>query len=405
MPVCFVIFGITGDLAKTKLIPAIYQLYLKGLLPKKFKIIGFSRRDIPLTDFHRYIAKIIGQNDTKFLKRFIYVQGQFNYQADYKKLGEELSKIDDLEFKECSHKLFYLAVPPIWYGPIAERLSRSGLTIPCGGKKGWTRILVEKPFGKDIKTARKLNLKLGNLFKEEQIFRIDHYLAKETSQKILDFRFKSGKLEKYWNNKYIEGVKIELLEKEGVKDRGAFYDRIGALRDVGQNHLLQMLALTAMNRPRSFQAKSIRNERAKVLENILPISKRNMAKYVSRGQYKKYKKEKGVKKDSTTETYFKMTIHLKNPRWRNVAFQLESGKAMPRDRSSVKIIFKNSQKPVNFDYHGRPKSKFMDAYEKVLFDCVRGDHTIFNSTREVEAAWEFITPILKNWWMLPLDMY
>ena len=404
MPVCFVIFGITGDLSRSKLIPAIFNLYKRRQLPNKFKVVGYSRRDIAPADFRNYVKEIIGKDDRKFLDHFTYVQGQFDPAADYRKLSAALSAVDDLEFGECSHKLFYLAVPPIHYGLIAKRLSASGLTIPCGGRTGWTRVLIEKPFGRDITTARKLNLELAKLFKEEQIFRIDHYLGKAASQKILDFRFAGGSREKNWNNKYIERLEIDLLEKEGVKHRGAFYDEIGALRDVGQNHILQMLALTTMRRPRSLSSGAIRAERAKILESLRPFKPGELKEVVRRGQYEGYRKEEGVDHGSQTETFFDMTVELMNKNWKGVPIKLRSGKGLPENRVEARVYFKRILKPVKFDYRHQGKNR-MDAYEKVLLDCVRGDQTIFTSTREVEAAWEFITPILRLWKKLPLTVY
>ncbi len=405
MPVCFVIFGITGDLSQTKLIPSIFNLYRKGALPKNFKVVGYSRRDISPQDFNTYIQKIVGKNDKKFLKHFIYVQGQFNRAANYGKLSAALSKIDESEFKECSNKLFYLAVPPKWYGLISKHLSASGLTIPCGGKLGWTRILVEKPFGHDITTARKLNLELAKLFREEQIFRIDHYLGKEAYRKILDFRFVSGKLERFWNHKYIERVEIDLLEKKGVGRRAAFYDQVGALRDVGQNHMLQMLALVAMKRPRSFKAEDIRKERAGILENIEIFNQSELKKNVHRGQYQGYREEKGVARNSQTETFFDLNLKLRDKNWRGVSFRLRSGKALKENKVEIRIYFKEGLKNINFNYSHQDKRNSADAYENVLMDCVSGDQTIFTSTKEVEAAWKFITPILKKWKKLPLIIY
>lgn len=405
MPACFVIFGITGDLAQKKLLPALFQLYKHGKLPNKFKVVGYSRRQIRRREFVAYlkkslknVGKIAPKDFSNFASHIIYIQGHFEPLGDYKRLGSTLSSIDEIEFKECSNKLFYLAVPPKWYGLIATNLSNSGLTIPCGGKDGWTRVLIEKPFGKDIETSRKLNLLLGKLFKEEQIYRIDHYLGKEASSKILDFRFKKGKWEKYWNDKYIKQIEVRLLESKDINHRGAFYDQIGALRDVGQNHLLQMLALTVMEKPQTYQPNEIRKLRAAVLKKVKKPSK------IIRAQYQGYLKEKGVSPRSQTETYFRLETKLDFPRWRKTKVILESGKALSESQVEVRVIFKNKLKPVVFDYT-KIRTQSADAYEKVLLDCVLGDQTIFNSTEEVEAAWCFITPILRNQKKFDLKSY
>ncbi len=436
-----VIFGATGDLAKRKLFGALNSLSDQKKLPAKFKIIGFARDKISNRDFQ----KIAGTKSAS------YQAGLFENLDAYKDLGKSLLATDG-EFKTCSNKLFYLAVAPKYYKTIFENLAQSGLTIPCSGGEGWTRVLVEKPFGEDADTAQELDELLSKLFREEQIFRIDHYLARETMQNILTFRFSNRIFEPLWNNQYIDKVELKLLEKEGVGERGAFYDDIGALRDVGQNHMLQMLALIAMGHPQRFDAAAIRRERAKILEALRPIKKSAIGVCTERGQYKEYLKLKGVKPDSSTETYFKVKVFVDNARWSGTPFYMESGKSMAENRVELNVHFKEAapcfcpiphtghkhqnmisfqvkpregitlrfwakkpglqndieSKNLTLEYGGRaiPETQG-EAYEKVLFDCIQGEQMLFASTEEVSAAWRFIMPILKGWErdLAPLKIY
>ncbi|MBP9701359.1 MAG: glucose-6-phosphate dehydrogenase [Candidatus Pacebacteria bacterium] len=439
-PTIFVIFGITGDLAQRKLLPSLLSLYVKKLLPEKFAIIGVSRRMLSREEFRQFVRDEINikfgqyrEEDVKhFLDHMSYVQGSFDTDDMYTRLAERLQSIDKQQFKTCSNKLFHLSVPPTLYENILDHLSNSGLTLPCGGDEGWTRVLIEKPFGNDSETAKKLDKKLGELFKEDQIFRIDHYLAKEALQNILVFRFANSLFEPIWNNKHIDKVHIKLFEKIDLEGRGAFYDNVGALRDVGQNHVLQMLALIAMEQPEVLDAEHIRKERAKILKNL-------QCEDIVRGQYSGYREEKGVADGSMTETYFRIEAHIDTGRWKKTPFFLESGKALDEAKTEIDIYFKNKTeeqniltfriqpdegikirfwvkkpglgmeieaKPLKFKYSDFPsKESIPDAYEKVIYDAFVGDQTLFTSTDEVLAAWKFITPILKNWGDLPLERY
>lgn len=439
-PTIFVIFGITGDLAQRKLLPSLLSLYTKKLLPEKFAIIGVSRRLLSREEFRQFIRDEINikfgqyrEEDVKhFLDHMSYVQGSFDTDDMYTRLAERLQSIDKQQFKTCSNKLFHLSVPPTLYENILDHLSSSGLTVPCGGEEGWTRVLIEKPFGNDIDTAKKLDKKLGELFKENQIFRIDHYLAKEALQNILVFRFANSLFEPLWNNKYVDKVHIKLLEKIDVEGRGAFYDGVGALRDVGQNHVLQMLALIAMEEPETLDAEHIRKERAKILKYL-------SCEDIVRGQYSGYREEKGVADGSMTETYFRIEAHIDTGRWKRTPFFLESGKALDESKTEIDIYFKSKteqqniltfrvqpdegikirfwvkkpglgmeieSKPLKFKYSDFPNKEVIpDAYEKVIYDAFVGDQTLFTSTDEVLAAWKFITPITKNWESLPLERY
>lgn len=456
VPTIFVILGVTGDLALRKLIPALLSLYVKRELPKRFAVVGFARRHFSREEFRQLVREEMhikpGQYKEEEVKHFLdhmsYEQGMFDSVEAYQRLAQKLKSTDDT-WKQCSNKLFHLATPPSHYEAILDRLAESGLTIPCGGDLGWTRILIEKPFGNDVETARLLDKKLGKLFKEEQIFRIDHYLAKEALQNIMSFRFANTLFEPLWNRHHIDKVHIKLLEKLGIEDRGSLYDQVGALKDVGQNHLLQMLAFIAMEEPTSFEAGPIRKERARVLSKLRKISGRTISKFAVRGQYEGYMSEPGVKSDSQTETYFRIESYIDNARWKNVPFFLESGKAMAESRVEICIYFKQPGrrqtpdkglverqnvltfriqpdegikigfwvKTPGYSQEIEPKVlKFKyidavdpdtvpDAYERVLHDAVIGDQTLFASTDEVLSAWRFITPIVNVWRTIALTFY
>lgn len=442
-PTTLVIFGATGDLAKSKLYVALYSMFKKGALPPRFKIIGFARSELSSLEFHELIAQSIGQRreDEKFFTLVQYQSGLFEDIAAYQKI-EKILTDRDKKTKACSNKLFYLAVAPKYYKTILGNLSLSGLNIPCSDNDGWTRVLVEKPFGEDAQAARQLDEYLARLFREEQIFRIDHYLARETMQNIVSFRFSNAIFEPIWNNNYIAGVEIKLLEKGGVGERGAFYDEIGALRDVGQNHLLQMLALVAMGHPQRFEAGAIRRERGKILESLREFTDSEVQKYTTRGQYEGFRELLEVKRDSQTETYFKVKAFIDNARWNGVPFYLEGGKGLSENRVEINIHFKATspcfcppphenhlhqnkltfsvkpreeivlrfwtKKPgvafdleprrLAFEYKsGAVSETRAEAYEKVLFDCIEGEQMLFASSEEVAAAWQFIMPILRGW--------
>ncbi len=455
IPTILIIFGGTGDLSRRKLLPALFDLYENDLLPDMLKVVGVARRKLS-DDEYRTFAKIAIRKSSdrvydekkidKFLEHVVYHSGNFTIPESYKKLSEKLISIED-SFGVCSNKLFYLSVSPLFYDLIFKELANSGLTIPCSQETGWTRVLVEKPFGEDVKTAKELDEKLGLLFNEEQVFRIDHYLGKETLQDILMFRFSNLMFEPIWNNKYIEKVELKLNEDIDIENRGSFYDKIGALKDVGQNHLLQMLAFITMDNPMEFNAKNVRDKRASVIEKLRVISKNNLESFVLRGQYTGYKNEQGVVLDSKTETYFKIKAFIDSDRWSGVPFILESGKALNEKKAEINIYFKKMEaclcpfgteqlhsnvltfriqpdagisilfwvkkrgvkmalesKKLSFSYKDEKERK-ITAYERILFDAITGDQTSFTSTREVSAAWEFITPILENWSDLKLHEY
>ncbi len=445
LPTIFVILGITGDLVKKKILKALYDLYLKKRLPERFRVYGFSRRDYSDLELRAYLKSIMtdgafeeeGMFD-EFLSTFYYVGGDFTEPSAYEKLASMLGRIDG-EWSICSNKLFYLAVPPQSYSDIITNLHASGLTDPCSEDEGWTRVILEKPFGTDRKTAIALDAQLGSLFKEEQIYRVDHYLAKETVRNIVAFRFSNVFLEPVWNNNYIEKIEVKLLEKQGVSNRGNFYDKVGALRDVGQNHLLQLLALFIMDEPAKFEPDEIKKERADALSSLQILTPQDVETRTTRGQYKGYRQERGVIEHSNTETYFKITAFSDKHDFRGIPLIIESGKSMDRTCTEVVVTFKPSTSPFNkdrnvphnmlqyqllpkekismcflskqpgfeyvlqahelgFDYHQAYKEDlFVNDYEALLYDIVRGDQTLFVSTNEIMSEWAFIEPIINEW--------
>ncbi len=397
-----IIFGITGDLAQKKILPALCDLYVKGRLSEKTQIVGFSRRafsQVEISEFVRSLLPILpsepffsdgtsSRGVDKFLSTITYVQGDFDNPQSYKKLALHLAELDHIYHNDCSNKLFYLSVPPTLYENIAIQLSLSGLSIPCGGENGFARILVEKPFGSDLETARKLDHLLSELFEEEQIFRIDHYLAKDALNDMLKKRRTEPALTARWNNKHITKVEINLFEKSVVGKRGNFYDNIGALRDVGQNHMLQMLAIVAMEIPRSLTAGSIQQARAIVLEHLCPLSRQDIESML-RGQYEGYLAELGVSPQSTTETFFSLTTHLDTTNFSGIPFVLTSGKALHTNCTEIVVHFKDDIRTFTIS-----STQSLPAYQKILEDCIAGDQTVFTSTSEVFAQWKFITPIV-----------
>lgn len=452
-PTILVIFGVTGDLSIKKLLPALFHLYMQKALPKQFAVIGFSRRDWSDEKFREEVKNILShyaKNKSKleaFVKMFHFQAGLFHEKESYKNLSRHIDTIDK-KWGVCTNTLFHLAVPPEYYALILKNLAHYGLTQKCGPGEGWSRILVEKPFGNDLKTAQKLDAMLGSIFFEKQIFRVDHYLGKETIQNILTFRFSNALFEPIWNNKYIEKVEIKLLEKGDIGSRGEYYDATGALRDVGQNHILQMLALIAMEHPGDLKSDLIRKKRAQAISSLQAISSANLKKRVVRGQYIGYKDEEEVKPNSRTETYFRIKAYLKNKRWMNVPFYLESGKGLDESKAEISVHFNDvtpcfclteevghthqniltfkiqpseginilfwAKKPglmthieprnLSFAYR-KSVSVHLSGYEKLLYDAIIGDQTLFSSTQEVLAAWRFITPIVQGWKKLPLHLY
>jgi glucose-6-phosphate 1-dehydrogenase len=457
LPTVFVIFGATGDLTAKKIAPALFHLFIANKLPTMLKIIGFARRDLSNEQFRDHITSVLKKQKDfeknklhleKFLQHIFYQSGNFDTFESYKKLAGELGRADS-QWNVCANKLYYLAVPPEYYKSIFQHLSDSGLTEPCSPEEGWTRVLVEKPFGKDLKTAEELDMLLATLFKEEQIYRIDHYLAKEMLQNILNFRFSNNLFEQSWGNGLIESIHLRLYETMGVEHRGQFYDGVGALRDVGQNHLLQMLALILMEHPNSNTAEAVREKRAEIL-NFLPVmSEEEIKAHTYRAQYKEYQSIKGVDQKSETETYFKIKTHITHARYANIPIIIESGKMMKEQIKEIVIILKHpnpclcpvgehyqnkivigieptetinihfwNKKPglddgiapgvLNFYYRDvADRVQYVEEYEKLLLDCIYGNQILFVSTDEIRAMWRFIDPIWKSWQkgVVPLKQY
>ncbi|VAW33124.1 Glucose-6-phosphate 1-dehydrogenase [hydrothermal vent metagenome] len=450
-PTTIVIFGITGDLARRKLLPALWNLFRTGKLPQQFHVVGFARRHFDKHALRELITKSVGaiqeQDEEKyesFLRLFSYQQGFFDEPEQYRALRALLEDIEH-GFSSPANRLLYLSVSPVHYEAVFEALYKSGIT-KNNKTSGNTRVLVEKPFGRDAKTARSLDEKLGGLFTENQIYRIDHYLAKETVQNIINFRFSNFLFIPVWNKDGIDKVHIELFEKIGMEGRGVFYSETGALRDVGQNHLLQLLAMVAMRNPEKLDAEHIRARRAEVLQKLRPLE--NIATESVRAVYDGFEEEAETSGDTNTETYFKLRAFLDDPTWDGVPFILESGKRMHERATRITIYFKNVKhslcpidggkgcqntltfeiqpeegitvcfwaKKRGFDYKIEPRHlKFSykhnfsertpEAYERVLYDAVRGDQTLFASTKEVHFAWRFITPILEAWKTQPVEKY
>lgn len=444
-PTTIVVFGATGDLFRKKLAPALFDLFAASQLPEFFRVVAFSRRPWGDNELRQFLSDTLKENKSdlppqelqKFLEHVLYIEGDLGTLSSYQKVAELLGRIDS-DAGVCANKLFYLATPPAFYETILKHVSDSGLAIPCaptkdGSETGWTRILVEKPFGNDLENAQRIDLLLGKLFSENQIFRIDHYLAKNVLRDILSFRFSEGIFEQFWNARYIEKVEVNIFERIGINGRGAFYDRLGQLRDMGQSHALAMAALVAMEGPKSFSGEPVRQERSVILAEFKLSAGSSV-----RAQYEGYENEPGVGKNSTTETYFKIQLSVASPRWRGVPFILESGKGLPESRAEIRVYFKKPfkvplEKIGNCDteeiiFQIQPEEKILircqsktitefsfgkekenkkkiTAYERVLLDAISGDQTLFTSTEEVKAEWQIIMPVLESWKTVPLIKY
>lgn len=443
-PFVIVIFGATGDLAQHKLLPALFNHYKNNLLGEKFYIVGFARREFSDGEYAHMIGDELEIHKDPawegFAKNVYYQQGMFDERVGYEKLIEKLVKFDE-EIGACITRVFYLATPPDNYETILHNLTETKLSEGCGqGSEKWTRLAIEKPFGKDLDNARALDKKIANIFEERQIFRVDHYLGKETLQNMIAFRFANSIFEPLWNKEYIDHVQITFAEKEGIRTRGKFFDGIGILRDVGQNHLLQMLATVAMEMPRSFTREEVRDTRAKAIKAIRHIKPEDVAQFVVRGQYEGYREEKNITPDSQTETFAAMKLYVDTPRFENVPFYLRLGKKMEKEMMDIKIVFKQTchllfkeygcpevgnvltiriqpdegitmrviaKQPssklglatvdMNFSYHQSFGGRGADAYEKILMDILVGDQMLFNRSDELESSWQLISDILRGW--------
>jgi glucose-6-phosphate 1-dehydrogenase len=450
-----VIFGATGDLAKRKLLPALYNLNGDRLLPEQFAVVGLGR-DVLTTDAYRQKVSAdlqqFGTVTTEQIKcewlesRLAHLPSDFGDPAVYTRLRDVLAASSSGDATRPPNHLFYLATPPSMFGPIVEQLHAAGLLKEEGG---WRRVVIEKPFGHDLQSARALNRDMAGWLDEHQIYRIDHYLGKETVQNIMAFRFANGIFEPIWNRRYIDHVQITVAETVGVEQRGGYYDRAGALRDMVQNHLFQLLALTAMEPPNSFDADAVRDERVKVLRAIHSPSADAMATDVVRAQYGPaadgsgvdYRHEPDVAPDSETETFVALKLLVDNWRWAGVPFYLRTGKRLAARVSEVVIQFKHAPftpfqdtaveclqpnqlvlriQPdecialqfeakvpgprvrlgtvrMNFDYANYFGAAPSTGYETLLYDAMIGDSTLFHRADSVEAGWLIVDPILRAW--------
>jgi len=451
-----VIFGATGDLTHRKLMPALYNLAADGELPPELTVIGMARRPKSDDEFRQDLREAAGKFSrqtvrdelwTGFAGSVFYHQSEFHDADGYKRLGERLDQIEK-ERATGGNRLFYLAVAPDQFPPILEHLAAAGLNKPREG--AWARVIVEKPFGTDLATARQLNSIVQAAFPEEDTYRIDHFLGKETAQNILVLRFANAIFEPLWNSRYIDHVQITAAETLGVEGRAGYYDKSGALRDMVQNHLLQLLCLVGMEPPTDLGADSIRDEKVKVVRSLRRLSAAAVATDVIRAQYAEgaisgkpvpaYRAAENVKRDSKTETFVALRLHIDNWRWSEVPIYMRVGKRLPKSGTEISIHFKKAPcvlfnkearahddnvlviriqpdegislrmdakmpgtslriEPVKMDFHyGTSFGKTSpEAYERLLLDAMSGDATLFARRDEVEQAWEFIDRIENAW--------
>lgn len=469
-PFVMVIFGATGDLTARKLMPALYNLLKQKILADRFFVVGFARRELNHEEFRLLVRDSLIKNikmeniDPGIWKRLssnlYYQQGFFEDKKPYGSLIKLLQSFDR-EIGACITRFFYLATPPQNYSTILTMLSKSKLAEGCGqGSDRWTRVLIEKPFGKDLATAKKLEEQLSTTFEEKQIYRIDHYLAKETIQNILAFRFANNLFEPIWNRGQIDNIQITLLESAGIGNRVKFYEGVGALRDVAQNHLMAMLAYTAMDEPKSLSAADIRVQRAAVISKIHQLKEDEVVQNVVRGQYSPaviggkqilgYRQEKDADPNSPTETYVAIKLYIDNARWEGVPFYLRTGKRIKTSSVRIDVQFKNQKSTIfqefqnvteahanlltirvqptegisfrffakspglslalepvgmDFSYSKVFKKEIIDSYEKLLIDCMLADQTLFATGQGFKATWEFINAIMEAWKKQPIPKF
>ncbi len=427
-----IIFGITGNLAQIKLIPALYDMAEKGLLPKNMSIIGIARKVMNLEDFKKYFHEVLNKQNihhqhpikeevfADLSKRLHYLDGHLDDPKFYKRLND---------FLKSNNRIYYLATYPDLYPHVFENLQYLGMNKP-GNKKGWVRLMIEKPIGNDLKSAQSLNKLLLKYFSEDQIYRLDHYLGKETLQNILTFRFSNRIFEPLINKSYIDHIQITATEDFGIGKRGGYYDQVGALKDVGQNHQLQMLAFSTMDAPSEFSNKAVTAQRIKILKSLTSLPKK-----VVFGQYESYNGEENVKPNSQTDTFYALKTFIQNDRFKNVPIYIRAGKKLAQTVTEISIVFKGAEnklfkhmedqpniliyriqpnegivlrvltkepghalklKPEYMQYCYRidPHSHYIpDPYERLLTDTIRGDQTFFNDAQEIEAQWAFIDPL------------
>jgi glucose-6-phosphate 1-dehydrogenase len=454
-PCAMVIFGVTGDLATKKLMPAIYDLANRGLLPANFALVGFARRDWADEDFGKLVCDSVRTHARTPYRQEVwdrlaegirFVQGTFDDDKAFQRLAETLEKLDAERGTGGNHA-FYLSIPPKAFQMVCEQLQKSGLARPQEGR--WSRVVIEKPFGHDLASAQELNNTVNSVFPEESVFRIDHYLGKETVQNILALRFANNLYEPIWNNNYVDSVQITMAEDIGLGGRGGYYDGVGAARDVIQNHLVQLMALTAMEEPVSFSPHELQAEKIKVLSATRPMQPLDQT--TARGQYTAgwqgseqvpgLLEEEGFSKDSKTETYAAITLEIDTRRWAGVPFFLRTGKRLGRRVTEIALLFKRaphlpfdstmteelgknalvirvqpdegitlrfgskvpgSQMEVrdvnmDFSYGSAFAEDSPEAYERLILDMLLGEPSLFPLNQEVELSWTILDPVLGHW--------
>ena len=443
LPVSIVIFGASGDLTQRKLMPSLFNLYRKGRMPKQFRIVGYGNTAFSDEKFRTHLEEGMKEFASfeyteeewgNFVSNVTYQQGRYTDLADFKKLGSFLKSWEI----SSGNRIYYMATPPGVFPNIVDLL---GLTDQLAEYNGWRRVVIEKPFGTDLESARSLNEQIHKALSERQIYRIDHYLGKETVQNILVSRFANTIFEPLWNRNYIDHVEITVAEQVGVEHRARFYDHVGVLRDMFQNHLLQLVALVAMEPPVSFDATALRNEKVKVLSAIQPMKEEDVPHKTVLGQYRGYREEEGVKPDSRTPTYAALKLQIDNWRWQGVPFYLRSGKCLKEKLSQITIEFKEpphllfpnakehmtpnmlvlylqpdegihlrfeakvpdtvaKMRSVDMEFHYADsfgKTAIPESYERLLLDALNGDPSLFTRADEVETAWALIDPIIQAW--------
>jgi glucose-6-phosphate 1-dehydrogenase len=458
-PCTLVIFGGSGDLSKRKLLPAVYNLALDGVLPTNFAVVGFAQQDMSDQSYRAFAREGVEKFSRRpidpghwsdYEKGLFYVSGLFNEASAFGRLKQRLAEIEP-QFAIPGNRVFYLAIPPSLIDAVVKQLQAAGLVQPPGQDGPFSRVIVEKPIGRDLASAQEINATVGNVFDESQVFRIDHYLGKETVQNIFVMRFANAIFEPLWNQKYIDHVQITAAEEEGVGTRAGYYEEAGALRDMVQNHLLQLLCVTTMEPPWSNTADVTRDYKLAILNCLRPIAGKDVEKYVVRAQYGPgyingadvpgYRRENGVKPDSTTDTYVAMKVFIDNWRWAGVPFYLRTGKRLPKRASEIAVQFKevpeilynvNPETPLepnvlalriqpdeglslrisakvpgpkariypvkmDFQYLTTFGGQTPEAYERLLLDVMAGDATLFMRRDAVEASWRWITNILNAW--------
>jgi glucose-6-phosphate 1-dehydrogenase len=469
-PCAIVIFGATGDLAQRKLLPTLAHLWHDHPLKESFCIVAFARRPMNdeqwramvLESINKYMSaddRLDSEAQRAFAARLFYCQADINSDDGYRRLADLLATLDRTQGTQ-GNRIYYLSTPPELDPVIIEHLGRAGLNQSAqqhDGHASWSRLIVEKPFGHDLATAQQLNREIGNVFREDQIFRIDHYMGKETVQNILALRFANGIFEPLWNQKYIDHVQILVAESLGIESRSEYYESEGAIRDMVQNHIMQVLCLTCMEPPVDFDADAIRDEKVKLLRAIPLFTPEQVAERTVRGQYTAgvvgsdsvvgYKQEKGVNPNSTTETYVALKLFIENWRWADVPFYIRTGKRLPTRSTEVTVQFKRvphqlynpsetkglvpnrltiriqpdegislkfaakvpgaaqhlASVDMNFSYNSAFGIESPDAYERLIADCMVGDSTLFIRRDEIEASWRLIDSITSVWQSMPAD--